>query len=223
VTEKSYEANMTATIIRAEEWDRNKRLRELGLVLPAFPEPRWGLLEGVRAAVGGRADATDNDARSAAGYNAWNYSTRRLRQVYRGFGGWEAFEENGVEGIRNPARKLKITAVSTDAATCDPTISPRNRTPKGPATQKVIDLNGQLSLFGGAGAGSEGDGFQSWELCTYDDGNDVRAELSLPVKFGSNHFIQFAERIFLIDPGEWKKIAVMPDDAVEITPAVRRK
>src|SRR6266446_9520067 len=111
---------MHATIILAEERDRNRRLRELGLALPGFADPRWGLLEAIRAAIAGRAGTTDNDARSAPGYNAWSFPTRRLREVYRGFGSWDKFEENGVEGIINPDLKLKVVAVSTDEGTCDP-------------------------------------------------------------------------------------------------------
>ncbi|MEI9990295.1 MAG: hypothetical protein WDM86_09670 [Rhizomicrobium sp.] len=214
---------MTPTVIRSEEWDRNKRLRELGLVLPTFPEPRWGLIEAVSAAVAGRADATDNDARFIGGINAWNYPTRRLREIYRGHNGWEKFEENGVEGVINPKLKLKVLAASTDEGTCDPAISPRNRTPKGPATEKVIDLNAQYGFFPPPPAASKDD-YQTWELCTYDNGDDVLAELSCPVLFASGHFLKFSERIFLIDPGEWKKIGITrPDEGEAFEPTVRRK
>jgi hypothetical protein len=224
VREKSYEVIMHATIILAEERDRNRRLRELGLVLPGNADPRWGLLEAIRAAIAGRAGTTDNDARSVPGYNAWSFPTRRLREVYRGFGSWDKFEENGVEGIINPELKLKVVAVSTDEGTCDPNHSPRNRTPKGPATGKVIDLNSQLSLFGTEMVAAQQDTYQTWQLCTFDNGNDVRAELSCPVNFSGNHFLKFSERVFLIEADEWKKIAVIAaDDGEDIEPEVRRR
>lgn len=214
---------MDPTIIRADEWDRNKRLRELGLVLPAFREPRWGLLEAVRASVAGRAEASDNDARSIAGINAWNYPTRRLREVFRANGGWEKFEESGVEGIIHPKLKLKVIAVSTDEGTCDPSVSPRNRTPKGPATERITDLNSQFSFgFVDKPAGRI-DEYQTWELCTFDDGDDVRAELSCPVVFASGRFVKFSERIFLINPGEWKTISILPDEGIELAPSIKRK
>ena len=42
--------------------------------------------------------------------------------------------------------------------------------------------------------------------------------------FDGGHFIKFDERIFLIDPGEWNKIAVVaPSDIDDITPEVRRR
>jgi hypothetical protein len=216
---------MGETILRFGDPDRNKRLRELRLILPGFDYPRWGLLEAVRASVAARAAATDNDSRSAAGFNAWNAPVRRLREVYRGFNGWEAFEEGGVEGIIHRDQKLKIIPVSTDEATCDATCSPRNRTPKGPLTKKNIDLNNQLSLFRAMNLTHRGDGYQAWELCIFDDGNDVRAELSLPIAFSASYFLQFEERIFLIDPGEWKKIAERPTDQPgdDIEPEVRRR
>jgi len=215
---------MFTIVIRAEVPDRNRRLRELGLVLPGFDDPRWCLLEAVRAAVAGRASTTDNDARSAAGYNAWSFPTRRLREVYRGSAGWDKFEENGVEGIIHPERKLKVVAVSTDEGTCDPDRSPRNRTPKGPATEKVIDLNNQLSLFPPGVLAAQQDGYQTWQLCTFDDGNDVRAELSCPVNFSGGRFLEFSERIFLIGPDEWQRIAVnIQDVGADIVPEVHRR
>jgi hypothetical protein len=193
-------------------------------VLPGFDDPRWGLLEAVRAAVAGRANTTDNDVRSAAGYSAWSFPTRRLREVYRGAAGWDKFEENGVEGIIHPERKLKVVAVSTDEGTCDPDRSPRNRTPKGPATGKVIDLNNQLSLFGPGVLAAQQDGYQTWQLCTFDDGCNARAELSCPVNFSGSHVLKFSERIFLIEPGEWQKIAVNTQDVgADIVPEVRRR
>lgn len=213
-----------STKIRREEWDRNKRLRELGLVLPGHEDPRWGLLEAVRASVAGRAMATGNDVRSLAGINAWAFPIRRLRELFRGQNGWEAFEENGVEGIIHKGKKLKVIAVSTDEGTCDPDASPCNRTRKGPATGKVIDLNNQFSLFGPVELAAQTNGYQTWELCTFDDGNVVLAELSCPVLFDGGHFVKFDERIFLIDPGEWKDIAIdTPDEGEDIVPEVRRK
>ncbi len=216
---------MTATVIRSEEWDRNTRIRQLGLVLAGHDDPRWGLLEVVRAAVAGRAGSTGNDARAVAGFNAWSFPTRRLRELYRGHQGWDAFETNGVEGIINEEKKLKVIAVSTDEGTCDPDVSPRNRTRKGPATGSVIDLNSQLSLFGPQELAAQKNGFQTWEVCTFDDGNDVRAELSCPTVFDGGHFIKFDERIFLVDLGEWNRIAIDMDSggADDIVPEVRRR
>jgi hypothetical protein len=214
---------MASTVVVSSEPSRNKRLRELSLVVPGHADQRWGLLEAVRAAVAGRAGATDNDARSAAGYGAWNSPTRRLREVYREFKGWEKFEENGVEGILNHNLKLRIVVVSTDEGTCDLESSPRNRTPKGPARKSNIDLNNQMSLFGKSLPVIRA-GYQTLELCIFDDGNDVRAELSLPVGFEDKRFLQFAERIFLIDPGEWIKIAIDSDEnGDDIEPEVRRR
>jgi hypothetical protein len=213
------------TRIYVEPWDRDRRLRQLELVKDDFDDARDGLLEVVRAVASGRANSTDNNARSSAGYNAWDYGVRRVREVYRGFNDWESFEENGVEGIINRRLKLKITVVSTDSA-CDPLYSPRNRTPKGPATEKIVDLSVQGELFARDDNIDPPGGYQFWEICVADDGNKVTAELSRPELFLSNYFIKFSERIFLIDPGEWEKIGItMPDhsDGIEFEPDVRRK
>ena len=63
-------------------------------------------------------------------------------------------------------------------------------------------------------------------MLVYDDGNDVRAELSRPVVFTGGYFVEYSERIFLIDDGEWSEIELSsPDEGGEddIDIDVRRK
>jgi hypothetical protein len=212
------------TRLYIEPIERDQRIRQLELDIDGSDDAREGLLEVVRAVVAGRANSTDNNARSSGGFNAWDYGIRRAREVYRGHKDWDKFEENGVEGIMNRRLKLKITVVSTDSA-CDPINSPRNRTPKGPATEKMIDLSVQGTLFPVEEAAETIDGYQFWEICVADDGNAVTAELSRPALFESKYLIKFSERIFLVEPGEWEKIGVVLPDASgsDIEPAVRRK
>ncbi|PWB90479.1 hypothetical protein C5688_10385 [Methylocystis sp. MitZ-2018] len=42
----------------------------------------------------------------------------------------------------------------------------------------------------------------------FDDGQLVRAELSRPIEFSSGYFIEYSERIWILRPGEWEKIAI---------------
>ena len=173
--------------------------------------------------ISGRGNCTANNAKSAPGYYAWDYGTRRSREIFRD--DWEPFEQSGVEGIINHKLKLKVTIVSTDSGTCDKTRSPRNRTPKGPATERMTDLNGQYELLPRE-VKSSPDGYMWWELCVYDNGHEVRAELSTPIDFEGAHFIKFGERIFLVNPREWKDIRIIKPDAsdpVEFDIDIRRK
>ncbi len=65
-----------------------------------------------------------------------------------------------------------------------------------------------------------------WHLCTFDDGETVRAELSRPIKFVSKYFVKFEERIFIIQGDEWQKIAITtpaPDAGSDYQIDVRRK
>lgn len=212
------------TRLYIESRERDERIRQLELDTGESDDARFGLLEVVKAMVAGRASSTDNNARSSAGYNAWDYGVRRLREVYRGFVNWQKYEEEGVEGIVNHHIRVKITVVSTDSA-CDPSYSPRNRTPKGAATEKIIDLSAQGYFFPPRPKSTDDEGYSFWELCVADDGNDVTAELSKPILFESSYFLKFSERIFLITPGEWKEINIgtSDSDVPNIEPDVRRK
>jgi hypothetical protein len=80
------------TIIYADTWDRDRRLRQLGL-------DRRRLIEAVKAKVAARGGCTDNDAQSAPGYMAWNAGVRVLREFYRPEG-WEKEILNGLETIK---------------------------------------------------------------------------------------------------------------------------
>lgn len=195
---------MTSTTYE-EPYDRDKRLRELGL-------SRDVLIQIVEACVIGRGDTTDNDPRSAGGYFAYSFGTRRMRELYRGKDGWEKGQVDGIETIDHHGRRIRVAVVSTDAGTCIKTRSPRNRTCKGPAAEKVTDLNNQTEMDFVDQSGrplpriENVSDYTMWYLCIFDSGSTVRAELSMPVIFRSGYFIKFAERIFIIGSGEWDEI-----------------
>jgi hypothetical protein len=192
---------MSAVIIYAEPWDRDRRLRELGL-------DRAGLIEVVKAMVSARSDTTINNSQSAPSYYAWDAGVRALRELY-GQRGWEKEILNGLETIKHPKLKIRVAPVNADAAVCSPDASPQNRTPKGPVTRKVIDLNGQIDMFANSPMGRpaiDHEGTSIWELLVHDDGNKVLAELSRPIEFDNGYFIAYSERIFILGPGEWDQL-----------------
>lgn len=173
-----------------------------------FNSTRDQWVEIVKAMVAGRGSCTSNNSKSAPGYYAWDYGIVRMRHMF-GREGWQNGCEDGVEIIYHPELKKKITVMSTDEGTSDRSQSPRNRTPKGAANEKLADLNSQFELFKRHEVGAPPkDHLPIWYLCTYDNGTTVRAELSRPTKFMSNHFVKFEERIFIIKDDEWEKIAL---------------
>ena len=194
-------------LIHAEPDDADRRLKALLL-------NRDALIEVVKACVAARSGCTDNDVQSAPGTVAWHAAVRRLRELYR-TQGWEKANLEGIEGIEHPDLRIRVTYVATDQHTGRPNASPRNRTPKGPAEEKVVDLNSQLDLFGDhtrARKSESHDGYSVWHLCVFDDGSAVRAELSRPIGFEGKHVIAFSERIFLLGPGEWEELDLTSDD-----------
>ena len=211
-----------ASVIHAARWERNHRLRELGCEYE-------DLIEVVRAGVAGRAGCTANDPISAPGYEAWRFGTRCLRERFLRKEGWESDNTLNIESIVHRERGIRISFVNADEGTGMPLRSPRNRTPKGVATESVTDLNGQLELGGPiprlADAAQSAE-FETWHLCVFDDGAQVRAELSRPVEFASGHFVKFAERILLLQDGDWDGLGTdMLDDDIgpDIELSIRRK
>lgn len=121
--------------------------------------------------------------------------------------------------------------MNADAGVCDLSRSPRNRTLKGPAAEKITDLNNQLDLFRREHPRQVKENvFDLWQLCVFDDGKLVRAELSRPIDFSSGYFIEYSERIWILRPGEWERIAIKTlsesgggDAGREIEINIRRK
>lgn len=193
------------SIVYEEPYERDKRLRELGL-------SRDALIKVVEACVIGRGETTDNDPKSAGGYFAYSFGTRRMRELHRGKDGWEKGQVDGIETIDHHGRKIRVGVVNTDAGTAMRLQSPRNRTCKGPASEKVTDLNNQMEMMfvdhlgRPLGSTESVSDYTMWYLCVFDSGSTVRAELSLPVIFRSGYFVKFAERIFIVGPDEWDEI-----------------
>jgi len=103
--------------------------------------------------------------------------------------------------------------MSTDSGTSDRNQSPRNRTIKGPASEKVVDLNNQYEMFKrNEIAPFEEPPYSLWYLCIYDNGSKVLAELSRPVEFKAGYISKFSERIFILRDGDWEKVVLTPAD-----------
>jgi hypothetical protein len=109
---------------------------------------------------------------------------------------------------------MRIAVANTDDATGIDSVSasPQNRSKKGTATDRAVDGN-QQSLFGDFPPDGNmvlftprerhSKSYATFYLCVFNEGDDVRAELSYPVEVTNGFFVGFSERIILIKPGEW--------------------
>lgn len=189
-----------AAIIHSDRRTADRRLAQY------FNSTRSQWIEIVKAAVAARARCTVDAPKSAPGYFAWEAATTRARQMFRREG-WEKGSEDGIETIASHDLKKKVAILNTDSGTADATRTPANRTPKGAAQQRVMDINDQYEMFkrGEMGPVSEAP-YSLWYLCIFDDGGKVRAELSRPSSFSGNYIQGFAERIFILEDGDWEKV-----------------
>ncbi len=200
---------MTSEIVRDPRLV-DRRLRQ------DFSTNRQTFIEIIAAAVAARARCTSDSPRSAGSYYAWAEATARLRQIFRPQG-WGRSDDEGIETIVNHDRRLKIAALSTDEGTADVSRHPKNRTVKGPASERVVHLNNQLEFFEPEEMGPAVESqYSMWYLCIYDDGKRVRAELSRPIEFKGGYVTRFGKRIFLLQDGDWEKVIVTKPDAATI-------
>jgi hypothetical protein len=133
--------------------------------------------------------------------------------------GYEVDFTNGVESVIDPFRGTKIVYQSVDQA-CIGMWGPKAINGKGPASESQVN-RAQGCLFKAedlpevAPADIEKLNTAVWFLCVSVDGDDVRAELSLPAIVSGGNFEGFLERIFIVRDGEWdgrQRAADMPDD-----------
>lgn len=214
---------MLATRYYREPWDIDSRLVPFGATREEF----WRVVAGV---VGARADAVENDPATAEGQFAYIYGTRFLRSLLR-TKGYLLYREDNVEGVQHPDRNLKIIYQSVDLA-ASWLHNPRPVSAKRSGSERIVD-SAQGSLFTPEELSSaqaitfEPINTGVWYFCVSVDGDDVRAELSLPSTIENGVFGQFIERIFIIGGGEWGDLAkkLRPDDVppAEFEPVVTRK
>lgn len=202
--------------------------QEVDQRLESFGVTRQELLAVVAAVVGARAEAVPDDPLSAEGQFAYIYGTRHLRALLKPKK-WSIHREQNVEAVKHPTLNLRIVYQSVDVASSE-LHSPRAVSGKGAGADRIINT-AQGSLFTKA----QLDGVRAivlgpinagvWFFCVSVDGDDVRAELSLPSSIEGGNFRGFVERIFIVGDGDWNVPKVMShvDEAVEFEPVVTRR
>lgn len=207
--------------IFAEEWEVNDRLQRFGVT-------RDELLAVVRAVVAARADATADDPASAEGLFAYIFGTRHLRGLLCSKG-WHRHREENVEAVRHPDLPITVVYQSVDIA-ASVWHDPRAVSGKGSGASRIVDsAQGTLDLEVESESASitrDVVNAGAWFFCVSVNGEDIRAELSLPTEISNGNFGGFIERIFIVGEGDWARIEISrsaPSDAVEFEPDVKRK
>jgi len=185
----------------------DKRLSEFGIT-------KEQLLEIVHAMVAARAECTDNDPPSAPGWSSWRHGTRRAREVFRP-DGWLKDDTDQLPTIVKPAIGMRIAVANTDHGTglVEAGVFPQNRSKKGAATDRAVGQT-QNTLFGEMGEPDDkvvkfkprdthSASIATFYLCVFNEGDEVRAEFSCPIRVVDGFFVGFSERIILVGPGDW--------------------
>jgi hypothetical protein len=208
--------------VYSEDWEIDQRL-------VAFGVTRAELIEVARGVVAGRADATENDPASAGGQFAYIFGTRYLRSLFR-TKKWVLHRQENIEAVKHPDRDSRIIYQSVDIA-ASKVYEPRAISGKGNGADRIID-SAQGSLFPAemmkdlSSFGIHVLNTGVWFYCVSVNGDDVRAELSLPKSIDGKNFHGFLERIFIIREGEWTALSPgsdVRDDAIDFEPIVTRK
>jgi hypothetical protein len=203
--------------------------REIDARLVPFGVTRPELLKIVAGVVAARADRVENDPATAEGQFAYIFGTRFLRSLFR-MKGYLLYRQDNIEGVEHAERDLKIIYQNVDLA-ASWLHNPRALSAKGSGSDRVID-SAQGSLFTPEElASAQAVKFDPidtgvWYFCVSVDGDDVRAELSLPTRIENGNFADFIERIFIVGGGEWGDLMAKnkPDAGpAEFEPVVTRK
>lgn len=166
------------------------------------------LLRAVQAGYLARISRTANDAPIAGGFYQWNETLRALREGLAP-AGWARSDDRGFSTAEHPDGKIRIAVSSGDLGAGRADAMPKTRRSKGPLTAAAVSVNAaQLDLFPDTLARPKADGANvlTWVLLFCCDGDQLRAELSLPVYLDDGgHIEDWRERILLpsqsIDPG----------------------
>ena len=139
---------------------------------------------------------------TAAGTLRWMETVRMLRQGLAA-DGWVTNDDRNSPRAINPAGTLAVIPVSGTADTGVADGAPRTANPRGRASSRAVQINGQLEFSITAlladMAGEKTDAIATWFLLYYRDQNDeLRAELSLPVRISEKGVVDaWRERIML--------------------------
>lgn len=194
---------MQATEIFESSWDVNRRLASLGLEMS-------DIVEIVQAAISARNEAVDLHPNNAPGTLAYIFGIGAIRRLLLPRG-WVIDRTDNIEATLNPRNGIKIIYQNVDSA-CNLGKTPKSVSAKGIASQRMVNQTGYLWDYM-----AEEDAVKTesaaWYICVAVTAEGICAELSCPSLIEGSQFIDFAERIFIVKPGEFDDFWRHEDDA----------
>jgi hypothetical protein len=174
--------------------------------LSLFDVTREELFRVVELAVGGRADAVPNDPVTAGGLFSYIFGTRGIREVFLPKG-WIKDSTKNIESVIHPRSGIKLIFQNVDLA-CDEIRFPKAISGKGIASEQLIDVSIAFLFKELEKEHQERLNKTVWFFCVSAIGEDVRAELSLPLGIEGRQFSGFTERIFILKDGDWRPTVI---------------
>lgn len=204
---------MVPTRILREDWQVLPRLEELQL-------DKAKLLNIRATAVGAAADTTPYHPANTAGTLSYHFGTFALRNEFVGKV-WVLDRTNGVETIKNEAKRIKIVFANVDIA-CNDDHPPKPRSTKGAGAERLCVGN---DLFGGLPHYAPAVAEAGWTVYYLMVAPNGAVELSCPL-LKNGTFQHFVERLYLSDGSDLHKepkLSLDDDDAADFDPQVARK
>lgn len=198
-----------------------ERLQEIfGLTYEALQDV---IMQGLLA----RWSCTKHHPKTYPGLAQWAETVRALRDKTVTLG-WTSTDDNNFPLSLHPDNDVVIVVQTGDRETGIATGTPSNRAPKGANTEDAVVINQkQLSLFDTLPELPTLDGNPSkimWVLLYYVAPNEVRFELSLPLKMVGGKIRSWGERlIFSPIPLDETDINLGDDDGPEFDVPVERR
>lgn len=160
-----------------------------------------------------RNNATQHHPANAPGTFSYMEGTKVLRDLLVQKG-WSTDRSHGVEGVMNEEKNITIVFQNVDLA-CGAK-DPRSISAKGEGSKALVENNAAF-LFDYMEQDYEKNiNTLVWFFCVSFQGDEIRAELSLPKLIERGKFGVFLERIFIISDDDWKldeEIEDQEDDA----------
>jgi hypothetical protein len=169
------------------------RLAELGLSVEIVEKA-------LRRAEAEAATCTAFDPPIMAGFMRYGRTIRFLREDLVPIG-WDFDNSRNFCRTIHPTRKFAVVATSGDEGTANPKLTPTTKYPKGYATARAVETNGQLALefpgFEVKDEASDIEQLSTWFLLYRVTDEEIRAEISLPNGMVGGNITDWLERIIL--------------------------
>lgn len=154
---------------------------------------------------------------TAAGTLRWMETVRMLREGLA-IHGWRPNDDRNSPRSIAPSGRLALVAVSGTVGTGQRDGTPRTANPRGKASSRAVQINGQrelnLSTLLADMSAEKTSGLDTWFLLYYRASNDeLRAELSLPVRISERGVVDSWRERILLTPRSFGAEIPLPEDA----------